>query len=134
MTDDQLLDALRALYPDINRWQLRAGTVPPEEPERHSQLAGDDARFPPHRVSEIARMSLVLAGEHLRLARDAIEAGQLYASAHFTVLRGAFVGSAQAVWVLCPEDTLTRVDRGLTVVAEMYTQLKKFDDEQETTS
>jgi hypothetical protein len=49
-------------------------------------------------------MSLVVAGEHLRLALDAIKAKQLYPSSHFTVMRGALVGAAQAVWILGPED------------------------------
>jgi uncharacterized protein YecT (DUF1311 family) len=70
-------------------------------------------------------MSLVLSGEHLRLARDVIEAGNLYPSAHFTVLRGALVGAAQAVWVLGPDERSTRQERGLTVLTEMHKHMSK---------
>lgn len=89
-------------------------------------MAIDDEMFPRHRISEVARMSLLLAGEHLRLARDAIEAGQLYPSAHFTLLRGGLVGAAQAVWVLSPAERAKRQERGLTVLTEMHTQMRKY--------
>lgn len=74
-------------------------------------------------------MSLVAAGEHLRLARDAIQAGQLYPSAHFTVLRSALVGACQGVWVLSPEDTGARRERGLTIVSETYHQSSVYYNE-----
>lgn len=110
--------------PDLDRWRLRAHRV--EEPERGSDLAIDDQIFPHMAVSQLARMSLVLAGEHLRLALDAIMAKQLYPSSHFTVLRGALVGASQAVWILGPEDRDLRCERALTVLAEMYAQMDKY--------
>lgn len=66
------------------------------------------------------------AGEHLRLARDAIESGNLYPSAHFSALRGALVGASQAVWVLSPENADVRTQRGLKAIAEMYLQMRKY--------
>lgn len=109
---------------DLDGWRLRARRV--EEPQRGSELAIDDEIFQRMAISQLARMSLVLAGEHLRLALDAIKAKQLYPSSHFTVLRGALVGASQAVWILAPEDRALRRDRGLTVVNEMYMQLDKY--------
>lgn len=100
--------------------------MPPEQPEPGSKLALDDAIFRWHPISEAARLSLMTSGEHLRLARDAIEADQAYPSAHFTVLRGSLVGAAQAVWVLAPDKPTTRQQRGLTLVAEMCKQLDKY--------
>ncbi|WP_444963926.1 hypothetical protein [Nocardiopsis sp. M1B1] len=80
---------------DLNRWRLRAHRV--EEPQRGSELGVDDQIFERMAISQLARLSLIAAGEHLRLALDAINAQQLYPSSHFTVLRGALVGASQAV-------------------------------------
>lgn len=132
MTTENALRAIRATYPDLRGWQARARRMPPEEPQVGSQLAADDARFPWHRISEAARLSLVLAGEHLRLAMTAIEADEWYPSAHFTVLRGALVGGAQAVWMLGPGDPSERQERGLMVIGEMYQQLQKYNREAST--
>ncbi|UOQ60652.1 hypothetical protein MUN76_01310 [Leucobacter rhizosphaerae] len=109
---------------DLDRWRLRAHRV--EVPERGSELAIDDTVFPPMAISQLVRTSLVSAGEHLRLALDAIKAKQVYPSSHFTVLRGALVGSSQAVWILEAEDRQVRQERGLTVIAEMYEQMGKY--------
>ena len=116
----QILDT----EPDLDRWRLRGHRV--EEPESGSDLAIDDQIFPYMAVSQLARMSLLPAGEHLRLALDAIKAKQLYPSAHFTVLRGALAGASQAVWILGPEDRGERCERALTVLSEMYTQMGKY--------
>ena len=129
MSEQPYLDAIQATYAELEHWQLRGRRPDPERPEAGSDLALDDLVFRPHPISEVARLSLVVSGEHMRLARDAIEAGQLYPSAHFTTLRGALVGAAQAVWILAPGDSATRRDRGLTVIAEMYTQLGKHYSE-----
>jgi hypothetical protein len=93
---------------------------------RSSTLFTDDAVFPYHPVSEVARQTLASAGEHLRLAWRAIEAGYLFPSSHFTVLRGALAASAQAVWMMNPNDDLERRDHGHQVIHEMYVPLKKY--------
>ncbi|MGO4601663.1 hypothetical protein [Terrabacter sp. 2YAF2] len=110
--------------PDLDRWRLRAHKV--EEPESASDLALDDKVFPHMAISQLARMSLVLSGEHLRLALDAVHAKQLYPSSHFTVLRGALVGASQGVWILSPEGRGERRERGLTVLTELYKELDKY--------
>lgn len=118
------LSAIQSTYVDLERWQVRASAT--EQPQPGSELAVDNTVFPRHLISEVVRTSLALAGEHLRLARDAIEAGQLYPSAHFTLLRGALVGAAQAVWVLGSNEQRTRRERGLTVLTEMHIQMNKY--------
>lgn len=110
--------------PDLDRWRLRAQNV--EEPESASDLALDDKVFPHMAISQLARMSLVLSGEHLRLALDAVRAKQLYSSSHFTVLRGALVGASQGVWILSPDERVQRRERGLTVLTELYKELGKY--------
>jgi hypothetical protein len=124
--DRAALTPILEAQPDLDRWRLRAKTV--EEPESRSDLALDDKIFPHMAISQLARMSLVFSGEHLRLALDAVHAKQLYPSSHFTVLRGALVGAAQGVWILSPDDRRERRERGLTVLAEMYSQMGKYYD------
>ena len=82
----------------------------------------------------MARTSLLFSGEHLRLARDAINARQVYPGAHFIVLRGALVGAAQAVWILAAKGAPERQERGLTLIVEMYRQLRKYYGEVENIS
>lgn len=123
---DSYRAAVEATFPDLQRWKERAAKTPSERPERGSQLEADDRVFTHFPISEAARLSLVASGEHLRLAADAVRAEQPYPSAHFTVLRGALVGAAQAVWVLSPDDGALRLERGLTVVAETYAQTSIF--------
>lgn len=109
---------------DLDRWRIRAHRV--EDPERGSELAIDDEIFQRMAISQLARLSLITAGEHLRLALNAIKAEQLYPSSHFTVLRGALVGASQAVWILAPKDRAVRRERSLTVLTEMYAQMGKY--------
>lgn len=116
----QMLDT----EPDLDRWRLRAHKA--EEPETASDLALDDKVFPHMAISQLARMSLVLSGEHLRLALDAVHAKQLYPSSHFTVLRSALIGASQGVWILSPHARGERRERGLTVLTELYKELEKY--------
>lgn len=124
--DRAALTQILETQPDLNRWRLRAQEV--EEPESGSDLALDDKIFPHMAISQLARMSLIFSGEHLRLALDALQANQLYPSSHFTVLRGALTGASQAVWILSPDDRAERRERGLTVLTEMYAQMGKYYD------
>lgn len=122
--DHAALSQIFEAEPDLNRWRLRAQDV--EEPQSNSDLAIDDEIFPHMAISQLVRMSLVFSGEHLRLALDALRAKQLYPSSHFTVLRGALVGASQGVWILYPGDREERRERGLSVIAEMYTQMGRY--------
>ena len=127
--DDLYLKAIRGRYADLDSWMLRGARLPPEEPQPRSELALDDSHFPSFRLSETARLSLVAGGEHLRLVRDAIESGNLYPTAHFTTIRGALVGAAQAVWLLGADEPSVRRDRGLAFVEEMHRQMDKYYQE-----
>ncbi|AZZ48011.1 hypothetical protein C5E02_01285 [Rathayibacter rathayi] len=127
VSTENALRAMRATYPDLKGWQARARRL--EEPQPGSELAADDAPFSSHRISDTARLSLILSGEHLRLAATAVEAGEWYPSAHFTVLRSALVGAAQAVWLLAPREPAERQERGLMVMGEMYRERQKYVQE-----
>lgn len=72
-------------------------------------------------IRQFAQMSLVLAGEHLRLALDAIKAKHLYPSSHVTAWRTG--RRIPAVWIPGHEDRGQRRERALTVLAERYIQM-----------
>lgn len=112
------LAKIRETYETLDGWRARARWA--EEPEPGSELAGDTYIWRHHPPFEVARQSLVSAGEHLNLARAAFEAGEVFPSAHFTVLRGALVGAVQGVWLLHPADRHTRQQRALRVIHEWY--------------
>ena len=119
-----LLQQLEATYSLLDNWFRRTATSV-EEPQPGSELSEDDQAFRYSPISEISRISLASAVEHLRMIRVVVDARHLFPSATFTTLRGALVGAAQAVWVLSPDNTMDRRSRGLTVVAEEYAQLAK---------
>ena len=121
------LRAMSARLPDLEGWRFRAQRL--ELPQRGSELDEDDKVFPYAPISEEARRSLVSSGEHLRLAWTAIDAGDLYPSAHFTTLRGALLAASQAVYILGPADPTVRRQRGLTVIAESYKRVQQYHAE-----
>jgi hypothetical protein len=123
------VDELRTFQdaqPELERWRLRQVKNPPEQPEPGSELAGDDQAFRYQRISETVRLSLISAGEHLRLVWDGLIRHNLYGTAQHTAVRGALVGAAQAVWITAPDDAGLRQRRGLTVIAESYKQLRNY--------
>lgn len=125
---DYLKLVFEAAQPELERWRLRQERDPPEEPERGSDLAEDDKVFPRHRISEMTRISLTSAGEHLRLVWDALTRKNLYSTAQYSAVRGALVGAAQAVWITAPDEPALRRRRGLAVIAESYKQMRKVQN------
>ena len=129
VTEDELeaLQSIRSTYADLDRWRARSRGV--ERPERGSELAADEAIWPYLDPAEVARQSLVSASQHLNLARAALEAGEVFPTAHFSVLRGALVGSSMAVWVLEPDVAVDRQQRVLRIVDEFYKRALQYHDE-----
>lgn len=125
---EELLKSIREAQPELERWRHRQLRNPPEEPERGSDLEGDDKVFAHHRISEMVRVSLVSASEHLRLVWDGLERGNLYATAQHTALRGALVGAAQAVWITALDDRQGRLRRGHTAIADSYARLRRYHE------
>lgn len=109
---------------DLDTWRLRTRHL--EIPEEGSDLALDNSKFTHHAISEFIRSSLISAGEHLRLAAIAIHQGILFPTSHFTVLRGALVSSAQACWLLAPDESTERQRRGLSALDAMYGEMIKY--------
>lgn len=129
MTEDELeaLRSIRASYEELDRWRARSRGV--ERPERGSDLSSDEAIWPYLDPAEVARQSLVSATQHLNLARAAVEAGEVFPTAHYSVLRGALVGGSMAVWVLGPDVAVDRQQRALRVVNEFYKRALQYHDE-----
>lgn len=127
LPEDPYLRHLEKYEPDLEGWRFRAQRM--EIPQPDSELHGDNKVFRHHPISDAARLSLVSAGEHLRLAWTCLKAGELYPTAHFTPLRSALVAASQAVYVLGPDDPALRRSRGLAVIVESYLRLKQFHTE-----
>jgi hypothetical protein len=118
------LDVLMATFPVLDQWHQRLASE--FRPIPGSVLALDDEDWPPVPLSQIAIMGLGSARDHLKAIRVTIEAGQMLPYAHLTLARAGLLGAAQAVWVLVPDDPLTRQRRARCVAAEMYVQHGNF--------
>jgi hypothetical protein len=120
------LEQIRATFPMLDSWggALANSFVP----TAGSELSIDDMDWPPVPVSQVAVMGLGSARDHLHAVRVHIDAGQLFPFAQSTLIRGALVGAAQAVWVLSPEDRDERIERGRCVAAHMYSEHRKYLD------
>lgn len=127
---------------DIQRWKeavtgIRIYQAMAEQfgdPANDSDLAVDDASCPATaHLSDAARAVLFAALENLAMWCDAI-APKVYvegavnegaARPHFTLARAGIECASQAVWLLEPEDSATRIKRHLRLVlADMDEQSK----------
>lgn len=97
-----------------------------DAPEPGSDLEGDDASCPPPALlSDAARGTLYAALDNLALWCDSVSPkvyveGVVQTSAprpHFTLARAGMECAAQVGWILSPEESATRVERHLRLVA-----------------
>jgi len=110
----------------VQGWRGRVGGEP-LFPQLGSELAADDETFPDLPVSAVAYNGIVTAVEHLDFFVAALDATErLYPAAHYTVLRPALMGAAQAVWVLAPEAGVTRRARALEIAVDDFNQERKL--------
>ena len=110
----------------MDGWVTRARS--PEAPQRGANLAADDTVWPARRVSETARLALVASSEHLQLACQVVDGPRGYATALHTVLRGALLGAATAVWIVGPDDAQERQQRALRLAAEWYRRIGQYGE------
>ncbi len=120
------LAAIRATYVSLDGWRVRCRSV--ERPEAGSELAGDEGVWPYMDPAEVARQGLASTTQHLNLARVAVEAGEVFPTAHYSVLRGGLVGACMAVWVLGPDVASDRQQRALRIVDEVYRRALQHHD------
>lgn len=110
-------------------WRARI-EQPPVFAERGSSLAKDDETYPDMPASAVAYNGILTAVEHLEFFFAALDATRtLYPAAHYTTLRTALMGSAQAVWVLAAGDRTVRRARALRIaVDDLHQERKMFPD------
>jgi hypothetical protein len=122
---DQLTMILQT-RPTVDGWVFRGRTV--EVPEPESELADDDRTWPWRPTSEVARIALLAASEHLQLVGECVERRRLFVGAAHTALRGALLGAAHAVWTLAPQSAKERQQRGLRSATEWYRRMAQADE------
>ncbi|WP_422748013.1 hypothetical protein ACN27E_07905 [Mycobacterium sp. WMMD1722] len=110
--------AVIGTFETIAEWQVRLSQ--PFQPPASSQLAADDEDWPGFPASQVVWSGLAAASDHLNAIRRHVEARTLFPSAHLTLCRTALVGASQAVWVLAPSDSATRLARTRTILTESY--------------
>lgn len=118
------LQRIEDTFSDLDLWDRRtsAGFVP----QPGSVLALDDEDWKPWRLSQLAFGGLAAAQDHLEAIRVHIEARRLFPLATDTLLRGALLGAAQAVWLLAPDDRAERLDFARCAAAEMHKRHREW--------
>lgn len=112
------IDAVLAKIPE----QLAAYlAIEPVRPRPGSTIAGDDVCLDPFPASALVATCLASAADCLDaiqvLMRNEYDDPHLWAFAQYPLLRSALEASAQALWLLAPDDEHERVVRNLRVRA-----------------
>lgn len=115
---------IRSTFPTLDSWRTRTANA--FHPQPGSPLALDDEDWKPWRLSQLAFGGLGAAYDHLQAIRAHIDAHRLFPLATDTLLRGALLGAAQAVWMLAPEDQHERLDFARTAAAEMHRRHREW--------
>lgn len=118
------LQQIQATFPEIESW--RSVVEQGFEPAPGSVLAMDDEDWPYWPISALATVGLGMAFDHLDAVRHTIETRRFFPLAHETMLRGALIGAAQALWLLGPEDRSQRLRRARTLTAYIYREQEKY--------
>lgn len=111
------------------RSQLRADSGTPDP---DSLLAVDDLVWPHHPTSQVSWLAMLSASDHLDLIANLADTAseRAYITASFSVVRGALVGAAQALWILGSDDATTRQQRALSIGVEWLNQRIGYQTEQ----
>lgn len=116
--DDASLAAMRrtfAPHEDLRvRWQVAAA------PAAGSELERADRVWPHLPFSEHVRQCLTAAWDHFDVVRLTIDAGRTFPTGLNGVLRGCLVSAAMALWLVGPNDSPVRDQRGLALTDEWY--------------
>lgn len=107
---------IRDTFEQVEVWHR----TPLFRPSIGAQLRADDDEWPHMAPSQLAKVGLDVAAEHLFAIRTLMEAGQVLPIAFRSILRTALVGSTQAVWLLQSDDLGERSRRHRVLVNEMY--------------
>lgn len=125
MTNDDVL-SVQALLEQVRVHHQTWGG-----PLKGSELRDDDKAWPYYPPSEVARSGIVSALDHLYLVGQVLDEGSnVPPYATQSLIRGALVGSCQALWILTPEDQAVRRARALRLAHEEYRYREAFHESQ----
>jgi hypothetical protein len=136
MTEEQSLRKLWELLQRAQAWEDRIDAGGPEaaQVQPGSALAEDDALTEPYHLSHSAWHALVVAVDHTRCLRWALNGEERGGLVPFrlgthspgTILRCAIENGARAVWLLAPGQRSTRVARRIALERYEYQQAKRL--------
>jgi hypothetical protein len=97
-----------------------------------SILGIDDQLWPHHPTSQVARLAMIAASEHLDVIEVILEMAptRTFITAPYSVVRGALVGAAQALWILGASNAVDRQQRSLSIAIEYLRQRIGYQVEQ----
>lgn len=123
----QAVDKVRSTFDQLERYSARVQT--PFVPESKSRLGVCDAVWTRLPVSQHVHASLAAAYDHLDLIRLTIEQRRGFATATYSVSRGALLAASQALWLLAiDESEATMAERGLIFSEEWYVQRIRWQE------
>jgi hypothetical protein len=129
--DQRALEDFAASKVTLNeiRGYLRAGdgSVQPG-----SILGVDDQLWPHHPTSQVVWVAMISASEHLDIIEAILEMApkRTFVTAPYSVVRGALVGAAQALWILGAPNPVDRQQRSLSIGIEYLSQRIGYQVEQ----
>lgn len=125
-TEQEYVQQIKATFDDLAAYgqRLRA----PHYSAPGSQLAQDDTDWTPLSISQLAWGCFAAAFDHLDLVRLTIEQERTFATATYSVMRGALLGACQAAWLLGPDNAEGRRERARTFGNEWYRNRIKWQE------
>lgn len=125
--EDQAVDKVRSTFSQLDRCRVQVQT--PFVPEAGSRLDVSDAAWPHLPASQHVHTSLAAAYDHLDLIRLTVEQTRGFATATYSVSRGALLAASQAMWLLgIDKSDATRTERALTFSEEWYVQRIRWQE------
>ncbi|WP_416958160.1 hypothetical protein ACNKF0_10500 [Nocardioides sp. T5] len=133
-TERDAIEKVRTTFAMLDEHRARWGDVTQSVPEPGSALDLDDRTWPSLPLSQMGWQGMVCAWDHFDLARFTIDHERGFPTAVYSVLRGALLASSQALWALGPDDSATRVERGLILAQEWYRRRIQWQESLTTTA
>jgi hypothetical protein len=126
ITEQEYVQKIEATFDDLAAFgqRLRA----PHYSAEGSPLSRDDTDWTSLSISQLAWGCFAAAFDHLDLVRLTIDQERTFATATYSVLRGALLGACQAAWLLGPEDAEVRRERARIFGGEWYSNRIRWQE------
>ena len=122
VNEAEAAEKIRSTFDQVELWH----STPLFVPTVGSQLRADDDTWPYMSISQLSKVGLDVAAEHLYASRLLIDAHELFPFAHRSLLRTALVGAAQTVWLLGDDVPAERTRRHRVLMATMYHRHRQY--------